>query len=57
VIALVTAGLLVVLRDRRNRPAPAGAGEEPTGAVAERPVQDVPPPRSPIKMEWIEPPE
>jgi hypothetical protein len=50
-IAVVTAGLLLTLRDKPNRPAPA----EPVGPVDE-PDQTVPSPRGPIRMEWTEPP-
>jgi hypothetical protein len=44
-IALVTAGLLVILRDRRIRP----------DSGSQEPDQGVPSPSGPIRMEWVEP--
>ena len=44
-IALVTAGLLVILRDRRIRPV----------SGSQEPDQGVPSPSGPIRMDWVEP--
>jgi hypothetical protein len=46
-IALVTAGLLIALRDRRIRP--DGGRQEPEQGVAS--------PSGPIRMDWTEPPD